>query len=420
MMRFGLLLWMVCAAAPVLANDWPQWRGPERNEISKETGLLKEWPEGGPKKLWMFENTGLGYSGPAVVGDTLYIMGARDDKEYLMALNVTDGSEKWATAVAPLLTNNWGDGPRGTPTIDGEHVYALTAQGYLVCARTNDGGVVWSAVMKDFGGGTPGWGYCESVLVDGPRVVCTPGGGKGAILALDKANGQPIWQSKDFKEGAQYASITIAELNGKRQYIQLTQKKLVGVDAENGNVLWVASWDQGSTAVIPTPVHQGDYVYITSGYGAGCKLVKIGPDNAVSDVYANKEMKNHHGGVVLIGDHIYGHSDGGGWVCQNFMTGENVWNEKSKLGKGCLTCADGMLYLMEENKAEVVLIEATTAGWNEHGRFTLGPLTTRRKPSGRVWTHPVVANGRLYLRDQDLLSCFDVRNPKVALQAAGK
>jgi hypothetical protein len=403
---------MACIAglvvsAPALADNWPQWRGPDRTDISKETGLLKQWPDGGPKRVWLYKEAGLGYAGFSVVGQTLYTMGARGDVETLIALNVADGSQKWASAIGPMLNNGYGDGPRGTPTVDGDQIYALSGKGILVCASAADGSIVWKATMADLGGKTPGWGYTESPLVDGEKVLCTPGGKSGAIVALDKKTGKVIWQSKDFTEGAQYSSIIAAEINGKRQYIQLTQKELVGLNAADGSVLWTSEWP-GRTAVIPTPIVHENYVFITSGYGVGCKLVQIGADNKPTDVYKNDVMENHHGGVVLVGDHLYGFSNKGGWTCQEFKTGTATWTEKKKLGKGCLTYADGMLYLMGEADGQVVLVDASPEGWKEHGRFALQPQTTQRSPKGKIWTHPVIANGKMYLRDQELISCFDV------------
>ncbi|CAA9438129.1 MAG: probable polyvinylalcohol dehydrogenase [uncultured Phycisphaerae bacterium] len=395
------------AAAPAAADNWPQWRGADRTDVSKETGLLKSWPEGGPKQVWMNKDAGLGYAGFAVVGDTLYTMGLRDNAEHLIALNVKDGSQKWTAPMGPALTNGWGDGPRGTPTVDGDRVYGLSGKGHLVCAKAADGSVVWKAAMADFGGKVPGWGYTESVLVDGDKVVCTPGGSKGAVVALDKQTGKLAWQSKDFTEPAQYSSIVPASLGGKRQYVQLTMSKLVGLDPATGGTLWTSDWP-GKTAVIPTPIVHGDHVYVTSGYGVGCKLVKVEGGTKPTDVYQNTNMVNHHGGVVLVGEHLYGHSDKGGWTCQELKTGKPVWTEK-KLEKGAVTAAGGMLYLQGEKTGQVVLIEASPAGWKEHGRFTLKPQSEQRNPKGAIWTHPVVADGKLYLRDQELLFCFDVK-----------
>ena len=396
------------AAQSLHANDWPQWRGPDRTDVSKETGLLKQWPANGPKQVWLNKDGGLGYAGFSVANGKLFTMGARADKESLLALDASTGKELWAAENGLVLDNKWGDGPRGTPTVDGDRVYALSGRGDLVCAQVNDGKVLWKHAMSEFGGSTPNWGYAESPLVDGKQVVCTPGGSKGALVALDKLNGQTIWQAKEFTDGAQYSSIIAVDHNGGRQYVQLTMQHFVGISAKDGKLLWKSDWP-GKVAVIPTPIFRDGHVYIASGYKVGCKLVKVGPGNQVSDVYMNNVMENHHGGVILVGDHLYGHSDNGGWTCQNFKTGEAVWTERAKFTKGAVACADGMLYCLEEKSGAVVLIDTSPKGWQEHGRFTLSPQTTQRKPQGRIWTHPVIANGKLYLRDQELIFCFDIK-----------
>ncbi|HSH94586.1 MAG TPA: PQQ-binding-like beta-propeller repeat protein [Roseimicrobium sp.] len=390
------------------AADWPQWRGPDRTDISKETGLLKTWPATGPKQLWVFKDAGFGYSGYSVAAGKLFTMGAKEDGEYLIAVDAVKGTQLWTAKMGSVLRNGWGDGPRGTPTVDGDRVYALGGDGTLVCVKVADGKEAWRTTMASLGGKVPGWGYTESVIVDGKNVICTPGGPQGALAAFDKVSGKVAWRSTDFTDGAQYASIIAINHNGARQLVQLTMKSLVGIDAATGKTLWKSEWP-GQTAVIPTPIFADGSVYIASGYGVGCKLVKIGPGNAVSDVYMNKVMKNHHGGVVLVDGHLYGFSDGSGWVCQNLKTGDEVWAEKGKLGKGAISYADGMLYLLEENSGQVVLIEASSKGWSEKGRFKLDPQTLQRNPKGKIWTHPVIANGKLYLRDQELLHCYDVK-----------
>ncbi len=401
---------LFCVPFGARGLDWPQWRGPDRTDVSKETGLLKEWPAGGPKRFWLYKNAGQGYSGPAVTDGKMFTLGTRDGAEVLLALDANTGQELWTAKVGDVLKNSYGDGPRGTPAVDGSRVYALGGQGTLVCVQAADGEVVWQQTMQGLGGGIPRWGYAESPLVDGNQVVCTPGGGKGAIAALDKVSGKVLWQSKEFTVPAHYSSPIVAEPHGTRQYIQLTEKALVGVSASDGKLLWKSSWP-GSTAVIPTPIYQDAQVYVTSGYGAGCKLVRISAGNKVSDVYQNKVMKNHHGGALLVGDHIYGHSDGAGWVCQNLKTGEEVWSHRG-FGKGAIAGADGMLYCLEEGSGTVVLIEASPKGWKEHGRFKLDPQSKIRSGSGNIWTHPVIANGKLYLRDQDLIYCHDIKGGK--------
>jgi outer membrane protein assembly factor BamB len=392
------------------AADWPQWRGPDRDDISKETGLLKKWPDGGPKKLWMSDKGGLGYSGPAIAGGTLYTMGANDNgEEFLLALDAGTGTEKWRTPVGPRYPNKWGDGPRATPTVDGDLVYAMGGKGDLLCASTKDGKTVWKAAMADIGGKLPGWGYTESVCVDGANVYATPGGPQGAVVAFDKLTGKKLWQSTEWTDGAQYSSIVPTEINGTHQLVQRTSTNVAGIDPKEGKILWKQEFPKGKVAVIPTPIIKGNQVYVSAGYGAGCMAFTVGADNKTAVTYENGDMENHHGGVILIGDHLFGHSNKGGWTCQDWKTGAVKWVEKSKLGKGAIHCADGMLYLVDESNGTVALIEASTEGWKEQGRFKLDPQTQQRAKDGRIWTHPVVSNGKLYLRDQELIFCYDVK-----------
>lgn len=394
----------------VQAADWPQFRGPNRDDVSTESGLLKEWPSAGPKLVWLNKDAGLGYSGYSIVGDTVYTMGSRDAVEHVIAIDAATGKEKWSAEAGPLLTNGWGDGPRGTPTVSGGRVYAMSGKGHLSCLNATDGKTVWKATMEDLGGKVPGWGYTESVLVDGDLVICTPGGAQGTIVALDKNTGKKAWQSTEWTDPAQYASPIGVDHNGARQIIQLTMQHAGAVNAKDGSLLWKVAFP-GKTAVIPTPVFSDGHVFVCAGYGVGGKLIKVGPGNKAEDLNPdmNASMVNHHGGVVLVNGHVYGYSDKGGWTCLDFMTGAVKWQEQRALKKGAIHCADGKLYLLEENTGTVVLIDASPDGWKEHGRFTLTPQTTQRNPKGKIWTHPVVANGRLYLRDQELLFCFDVK-----------
>lgn len=389
------------------AADWPTFRGADRQDISHETGLLKEWPANGPEKVWMNEDVGLGYSGYAIANGTVYTLGARDVVEYVIAVDAATGKEKWSAECGAVLTNGWGDGPRSTPTVDGDHVYAMSGKGTLVCLAQSDGKEIWRVTMESLGGKVPGWGFCESPLVEGNLVIVTPGGAQGTLAAFDKLTGKPAWRSSDWTDPAQYASIVPVDSNGSRQLIQLTMQSVAAVNAADGKLLWKNEFP-GKTAVIPTPIfHQGQ-VFVTAGYGVGCKSFKIGPDNAVEELYQNTDMGNHHGGVVLVNGHLYGYAEKNGWTCMDFKTGEVKWVEKRALGKGAIHAADGMLYLLEEKTGTVVLITASPESWQEHGRFTLQPQTTQRHPKGMVWTHPVVSNGRLYLRDQELLFSFDV------------
>lgn len=401
----GALLVMTVS---VMAADWPQWRGPGREDRSPDTGLLKSWPEGGPRQVWVNSDVGLGYSGYSVVGDRLYTMGLRGDQEFVIAVNVKDGKEVWASPAGARYPNNWGDGPRCTPTVDGDRVYAMGGQGVLVCLEGRTGSQVWSiSMVNDLGGRLQTWGYTESPLIVGDLVICTPGGAGGTLAALDKKTGELRWRSQEVTDEAQYSSPILVRQGRKDQVVQLVMKRFFGVDAASGKLLWNVEFP-GRTAVIPTPVHHDGIVYVTAGYGVGCKAVRLsaaGPEVLYAD---NKVMKNHHGGVVRVGDHVYGYSEGVGWVCQELATGKEVWASKA-LGKGAIHFADGMLYCIAEDSGEVALVEATPAGWSEKSRFRLNPQTTRRNPQGRIWTHPVVVNGRLYLRDQELLHAYDVK-----------
>jgi outer membrane protein assembly factor BamB len=399
------------AAAPgALPGEWPQWRGPNRDGKSPETGLLQQWPESGPPLAWKAKDLGTGYSSVAVAGGRVYTLGDARDGSYLHALDL-QGKLAWSTKVGAGGNQGGGKdypGTRSTPTVDGQHIYVLGQLGDLACVEAAGGKLVWQKnLVKDFGGSPPEWNYAESPLVDGDRLVCTPGGNKGTLVALNKLTGQKLWQSTEWTDAAQYASVIAADHGGVRQYVQLTMKSVAGVAADTGKLLWKAPFP-GSTAVITTPVFHDGHVYVTAGYGVGCALFKInaqGGKFTAQRVYQNKVVKNHHGGVVLHDGKIYGHSDSSGWMCQDFLTGKEVWQEKSKLGKGAIAYADGRFYLREEGgPGTVALIAASPAGYQEHGRFDPPDRSDRNS-----WPHPVVAAGKLYLRDQDVLLCYDVK-----------
>jgi outer membrane protein assembly factor BamB len=399
----------LAASALAAAGDWPQFRGSNRDGISSEQGLLKEWLASGPRLAWKATGLGAGYSAVSVVGNRLYTLGDSSGASRALALNTTDGKQVWAAKLGKPGAPGWGGfaGPRATPTVDGDSMFAVNQWGEMVCVQTTDGKEQWRKdYAKDFGAKLPEWGFSESPLVDGNKVVVTPGGDQGAIVALDKKTGAVLWQTKDFTDPAHYSSLIVAEIGGVRQYIQLTAASVVGVAAADGKVLWRAA-RKGETAVIPTPIYDSGFVYVTSGYGVGCDLFKITTDGnkfSADQVYANHVMVNHHGGVIKVGDYVYGYSDSKGWTCQDFKTGEAKWQEKEKLGKGSIVYADGHFYLREEEKAaRVALIEASPEGFREHGRFNQPDRTDKNS-----WTHPVIAHGRLYIRDQDVLLCYDL------------
>ncbi len=404
------------------SNEWPQWRGANGSNISPDKAISKSWPEGGPKLLWVYKDGGQGYSGPSIVNGTLYTMGSRDGKLMVIALNADSGEEIWASEIGEDdekgYNAGWGGGSRSTPTWNDGHVYALGPKGTLACLNAEDGKKIWDKNLStDFGGKAGGWGYSESPFVDGDLVIVAPGGSvkekkaemaESAIVALNKKTGATKWKSSLESGLAEYASIVPADLNGGRQYIKFFQTKVVGVDSTNGKVLWESEWPRGKTAVIPTPIYNNQEVYISSGYGAGGKMFKIGSDNSVSDVWDNKVMQNHHGGVIKIGDYVYGFSNKG-LICQDWKTGEEVWAQKDRqLMKGAITAAGDKLICVNEGDGTVTLVDATSKGFESHGSFKLEPQSENRNPKGRIWTHPVVLNGKLYLRDQELIHCYDV------------
>jgi outer membrane protein assembly factor BamB len=393
-------------AATLTAADWPQWRGQKRDAHSTETDLLQQWPAGGPPLLWKTNGLGGGFSSVSVAGNRIFTMGDRGDSSFIHALDL-QGKPLWSTKVGKPGGGGGYPGPRCTPTVDGAMVYALGQHGDLVCVEAATGKEVWRKNLgKDFGGAVGGWGYSESPLIDGEQLICTPGGQQGTLLALNKKTGAKTWQSYQWKDAAEYVSPIVAQIGGARQYIQLTGDSLGGVAANSGKVLWRMT-RKGSTAIIPTPIFLQDHVYVTSGYGVGCNLFRIratGDTFKAEEVYQNKVMANHHGGTVLVDDHVYGHSDGKGWVCQNFMSGEMIWSDRG-VGKGSVAYADGRLYLRSEgSKGTVALVEATPAGYKEHGRFDQPD-----RSQNEAWPHPVIAHGRLYLRDQDRLLCYDIK-----------
>lgn len=422
--RFACLTALLLLSATVaVAADWPQWRGPDRNGISLETGIRSKF-DNEPKLLWTFDKGGNAYSGPAIVGTTLYSLGTRGGQDIAFAIDTESGTEKWHKDLGPAFKQGYGDGARCTPTIDADYMYLIRGGGELHCIKTKNGDPVWKKSFRsDFGGEImSGWGYSESPLVDGDRVIVTPGGSKGALVALEKKSGKLIWRSTEWTHKATYSSPIVAEMDGVRMYIQVTAlggggpAAVIGVAADTGKLLWSAERG-GATAVIPTAIFHDGYVYTTAGYGKGCQLLKISHEDKkfkAEEVYANGKMSNHHGGVVLIDGYIYGFS-GRGLICQDFKTGAVKWQESGKgtPANGSLTSAAGHLFCYDERTGNLHIVVASPDGYKETGKIKLPKQTSIRSTSatnrGGIWTHPVVANGKLFLRDQDLLFAFDVK-----------
>ena len=400
------------------AANWPQWRGPERNGISRETGLLKEWPKEGPTLLWQAKSIGGGYSTPAVVGEQLYLLSNQGmEAEFVKALSVKDGKEIWSTRIGKV--GNPDQKPsypaaRSTPTLDGELLYALGSDGDLVCLERSTGKVRWQKNLRTDFGGKPGiWAYAESPLIDGGVLVCTPGGPDATLAALNKKTGELLWKSVvPGGEQAAYASVIAVTIAGSKQYVQFLQKGLVGVDANSGKFLWrYDKTAQGSPANIPTPVSREGFIYSATGRG-GAGLIKLNVTQdsvAVDEVYVSPKLPTAIGGAVLIGNYLFG-TTGQALVCSEFKTGEVKWTERG-IGAGSLCYADGHLYLHGEN-GEVALVDATPEGYREKGRFT--PPDQPERGQSKAWAYPVVANGRFYIRDSNVLWCYDIKGPKAS------
>jgi FOG: WD40-like repeat len=585
-------------------GDWPQWRGPNRDGISSDKGLLKEWPKEGPAKLWQVDSVGVGYSSMAVKDGRIFTQGDLNGIEHIIALDAKDGHTLWAVQPGPVaelldtqvaaqfkqldkngdgtisepealarfgweynkfdqpaseplaaiakkraegwfqeldkngdgklgfdecanqfrdaferidssdskagaaalaaertaeylklldkdgdgrvsrqeckgtaldrhfgriderasgadkgdellsakeietslkkfeagkdgvitpveleqfyvaskytgdgvLTvkefrstvggyrNGMGDGPRGTPTVDGDRLYAEGANGDVDCLEATTGKTIWHVNLRsDFGGGTPGWGYSESPLIVNDLVIVTPGGNAGTLVALNKLSGKPVWQSKEVKEAAHYSSPVLADIGGVRQIVQFARESVFGVSLTDGKPLWRYAAPANGTANCCAPIVDGDLVFASSSYGVGGGLAKInsaGSTQQAEEIYFEKRMDCHHGGIVKVGDYMYS-AAAGALMCVEFKTGKIMWQSRGA-GKGALCVADGMLYILGEGH-EVALAEVSPDGYREHGKFKI------QSHGHQAWAHPIVAGGRLFIRDQESLTAYDVR-----------
>jgi outer membrane protein assembly factor BamB len=407
-------------AAFAAERDWPQWRGPARDGVSAATGLLSEWPEAGPALAWRTAGLGSGHSSLSVADGRLFTLGDRGGSEFVIALDASDGSELWRVRLGAANEDGRGrGGSRSTPTLDGDRVYALGTEGYLVCLEAATGSQVWRLSLPgDFGGQMMSrWRFSESPLVDGERVVFTPGASDAFIVAVDKRNGRELWRASvpelgpNGRDGAAYSSIVVSEGAGVRQYVQLAGRGVVGVRASDGEYLWSYNRVANDVANVATPIVRGDLVFASTGYHTGSALLRLVPAAggvAAEEVYFldAPTLQNHHGGLVLVGDHVYGgHGQNNGFpICVELESGDVVWGGQIRnqgTGSAAVTVADGHLYFRYQNGV-TMLIEATPEGYRERGSFEIPDA----EPPG--WAHPVVAGGRLYVRDQDRLFCYDV------------
>jgi outer membrane protein assembly factor BamB len=389
---------VLALGATVHAADWPQWRGPLRDGISSETGLLTSWPKDGPPLLWTANGLGEGYSSVAVAAGRAYTQGQRGSRHYVAAVDVTTGAKVWETVAGGTFNESRGNGPRGTPTVDGARLYTLSPDGTLACLDAAGGKVIWSQnVLQKFRGSVPSWGISESPLVDGDRVIVMPGGRDGSLVALNKADGALVWKSGN--EGAGYSSAVIGEFEGVRQIVAMNESAVVGVRADNGQQLWRYTDVSNQTANIATPIVHDGRVFVSTEYESGGALLKVGAKSA-SEVYFTRNMRNHYSTSVLVDGVLYGFNSSI-LTAMRFDNGQVLWRHRS-VGKGSVAYADKHLYVLGED-AVVALVVVSADGYKEVSRFS---LKQSRYPT---WAPPVISDGRLYIRNQDSLMAYDVR-----------
>ena len=395
---------LIVAPLAATTSDSPQWRGPDRTGISPASDLLAEWPEDGPPILWRVDDIGAGFGSIATQGDTIYIQGTEGGDSAVFALSTEDGSRQWSTTLGPLLVQDRGNGPRGTPTLVDDHLFVITGTGILAKLQRNDGKIVWQKnLLTEYGASNPYWGISESPLVLDGVVYAMPGGDKASVVALDAGDGSEIW-ARSHGHRASYSSFMPATFHGVDVLVGFTQSAGIGVRRSDGELVWEYAAPANRTANAATPVIGGNIVVYSSGYGTGAGAIEIlegdGDKLETRELWFQSRLQNHHGGIVLYEGHLYGFF-GNALACADLETGEIAWQARS-VGKGSLTVADGKLFLLGE-RHRVGLADASPDAYTERGRFDLERID---EPA---WAYPVVSNGRLYIRDQNTLTAYDVR-----------
>ena len=388
-------------AGAAAAADWPQWRGLRRDGRTAETGLLRQWPAAGPELLWRVDGLGEGYSSFSIANGKLFTQSQKKGQQWVMALDASTGKTIWEIAAGEHFPQDRGPGPRGTPTVDGDTLFSLSADGTLLSLAATTGKKNWgSNILRDFNGSQIKWGLSESPLVDGERLIVTPGGKEKSVVALDKKTGKTLWGGGDDQAG--YSSAIAFDFGGQRHVVTFTSAGAIGLNAANGRVMWKYAKVSNRTANVATPIYHDGHVFLSSDYGTGCALLKLTKDGDrinATEVYFNRDMRNHYGSSVLLDKHLYGFSSGI-LTAMEFMTGEVVWKDRS-VGKGQVILAEGLLYLQGET-GTIALAEATPSSYKEISRFEFG------RGNYPLWTLPVIAGGRLYLRDQGKLCCYRI------------
>jgi outer membrane protein assembly factor BamB len=404
----GLVTLALTTGTLAAPPDWPQFRGPNRDDRSSDKGLLKQWPRDGPPLVWKGTGVGDGHSSLAVAGERIYTLGNKGAVSQLHALDRKTGKLLWSVPVGRA-----GGNLGCTPTVDGDRVYTIGQAGDLACVDVTTKKVVWKKnFLTDFKGQCGGWRYCESPLIDGDNLICTPGGKDAILVALNKKTGKVVWKAPSpFNDPqAGYSSIVVAEVGKVRHYVQLTAAGVLGVRASDGKVLWTYARLGRNTANIPTPIVKGDQVFASAGYGKGGALLKLVAGKGgvkAKEVYYRGELTNKHGGLVLVGDHIYGDSDDQGRpFCAELKTGKVLWKRKARQGGGsnsaAVTYADGCLYFLYQDGI-VALVKASPKEYDELSHFKVPGI------GNPAWAHPVVVGGKLYLRGNNAAFCYDVK-----------
>ena len=388
---------------------------------------MASWPKSGPKLIWTLDKAGAGFSGPAVVGGFTYLMGTSDKEEVLHKIS-PEGKVLWSSPIGPIFDfqgNNWSGGPNATPTIGKKLAYCQGSQGTLAAFDLETGKQIWkldtvsdlAAEVNPIGGGPAkkGWGFCGSPLLDGDKLVIAPGGPGGLFTALNAATGKVIWRSEKVKDQATYGSVIAFECLGQPVYAVATQSGAVAVFAKDGAPAWRYQREAAYPDIVAcTPVIVGGKLLLPVGHGGDCALLGFSTESGgkieVKPEWTAKEISNNHGGFVVSGERVIGFHAKRAWTAQNLSDGKIIWSgRRNALGSGNCILVDGKVIAFAEDSGEVALIEANGPAYKEMGKFTLPKESAIRKSGGRRWTHPVVADGKMYLRDQELLFCFELR-----------
>ncbi|MDO5581290.1 MAG: PQQ-like beta-propeller repeat protein [Planctomycetia bacterium] len=397
------------------SEEWNQWKGPTHEGKSLSKNLLDQWPENGPPLLWKAEGLGAGYSNFSFWKDRMFTEGDFENESFLLALDRNNGKTIWKTRIGPGGPIGGHVGTKSTPATDGKFVYGLNQTGFLICTDIDSGKILWTKnLYDDFGGKMPAnekyngihWGYASSPILDGNKLIIMPGGSQGTVFALDKTTGKTIWRSKDLTDSSPYCTPVPTVIDGVYQYLILTEFSIAGINPEDGSVLWKANYP-GRSIVCSDPVQSEGFVFASSAYTVGAvawKVEKNGKNFSVQQLYANNKFDNKHFCIMPLGGYLYFATDRGSFLCIDLKTGKVQWEERRMRGKASVSFADGKLILRKENTGELILIQANPKKYTEISRFKQPDRTDKN-----AWTYPFIVNGKMYVRDQDSVYCYNLK-----------